>query len=588
MTVPLLSVRIRDEQDVVFARRRTRLVAAHLGFSGQDQTRLATAVSELSRNAFQYAGGGRIDYQVQVATQQLVIVVSDQGPGITQLSDILSGRYVSTTGMGIGLIGTRRLADTFEVETRPGHTVIRLGKKLPGVAPVASADLDRLTLAVTRAVSVSPLQELQVQNQELLGALDALGRREEQLVALNQELENTNRGVVALYGELEEQAAELRDANHVQAMFLSYMSHEFRTPLSSILGLTRLLVEEQDGELTDEQERQVRLVQRSAGELLSMVDDLLDQARLKAGKAKLHITDFEVTALFAGLRALFQPLVSIPEVRLVFGATDGFPLLSGDEAKTNRILRNFISNALKFTADGEVRVWASLSGDGLWITFSVSDTGVGITPADQQRLFQDFSQVGSPGTRLGGGSGLGLSLARQLAEQLGGQVQVSSVLGEGSSFSVTLPVQFRQPSSSTILVIAPSSDPQVLLIDDTASDRDRLRTVLAQWGLTAAEAESGAQGLSRVLSAPPSLVLVDLNMPEMDGFAFLEALRAQPTGRFVPVVVVTAEVITPELETSLLSLGATILNKAQAFGEEEALRRAVAAAQNLSRMVGPP
>lgn len=582
MSTSLLSVQIHDEQDVVVARRRTRMVAAHLGFTAQDQTRLATAVSELSRNAFQYAGAGQVEFQVQPTQQLMVIVVSDHGPGITFLREILAGQYVSTTGMGVGLVGTRRLVDTFEVDTAPGHTTIRLGKRLPKTAAVSPADLDRLARAVAGSHAVSPLQELQVQNQELLGALESLGRREEQLAALNQELENTNRGVVALHGELEEQATQLREANRVQAMFLSYMSHEFRTPLSSILGLSRLLIEGQDGVLNGEQTRQVHLMQRSARELLSMVDDLLDQARLQSGKTELQLSEFNVAGLFAALRALFQPLVSNPMVQLVFGESSQVPALSGDEAKTSRILRNFISNALKFTAAGEIRVWASMADDGRWVTLGVSDTGVGIAAADQSQLFRDFSQVGPAGL-IPGGSGLGLSLARQLAEQLGGQVQVSSAPGEGSCFSVTLPLRLRPPA-----VIAPAfgaslaPGPQILLIDDMPGDRDLLRRVLGRWGVTAVEAASGRQGLTLVTTAPPDLVVLDLNMPEMDGIAFLEALRMQPNGRSMPVVVVTDQVITPTLAALLTDLNAAVLSKTQVFGDDGVLLRAVAAPLNLT------
>ncbi|GHF44398.1 signal transduction histidine kinase [Deinococcus metalli] len=581
MTVALLSVRLHTDQDVVVARRWTRMIAGHLGVPGQDQTRLATAVSELSRNAVQYAGGGQVDVQVQPAQRLLLITVSDHGPGIAALDDILAGRHVSSTGMGLGLAGARRMSDTFDVDSRPGHTVIRLGKRLPAATPVTPPDLDRVIRAVAAAQPVSPLQELRVQNRELLDALAALGHREEQLAALNQELENTNRGVVALYGELEEQAAQLREANRVQAMFLSYMSHEFRTPLSSILGLTRLLVERQDGDLSSEQERQVQLVQRSAGELLTMVDDLLDQARLRAGRSEPHLDDFEVAGMFAGLRALFQPLVSAPQVRLVFGPVAGLPTLHGDEARTTRILRNFISNALKFTAAGEVNVWAIVDGRSEWITLGVTDTGTGITAGDQARLFQDFSQVGPPGAGRGSGSGLGLSLARQFAEQLGGHVQVSSAVGEGSCFTVTLPVHVRRPGAPAGPgpdAAAPLAGPRVLLVDDTPGDRERLRALLAPWRAQTVEAASGAEGLTLVAEAAPALVLLDLSMPGMDGLAFLDALRAQPRGGSVPVLVVTAQVITPDLGARLKALDAAVLSKAQVFaGNPDALTRAVSA-----------
>ncbi len=442
----LLTVRLRYEQDVVDARSRARQLAGLLGYSAQDQTRVATAVSELARNALMYAGGGRVEYRLDQPAQMLRVQVSDQGPGIPHLDDVLSGRYVSPSGLGMGLRGSRRLMDDFEVDSTPGRgTVVRLAKRLP-VQGAGRPTAASLSAALAQRDAPNPVQELQLQNQELLATLEELARREEQLATLNRELEDTNRGVVALYTELEEKAIRLREASQVKSMFLSYVSHEFRTPLHSILGLTRMLLGHHDGALSGEQDRQLTLLRSSADELLGMVNDLLDLTRAESGKSEVYLDAFAVSQTLSTLRALFQPLLTGTRVNLVFEEVGELPPLYSDEGKLHQILRNFISNALKFTERGEVRVTARLLDDPAWIEFSVRDSGPGIALEDQHRLFQEFSQVGKPPKQNTRGSGLGLSLSKRLAELLGGQVGAESTVGVGSRFWAVLPVRTPAPA----------------------------------------------------------------------------------------------------------------------------------------------
>ncbi|MDB5046541.1 MAG: signal transduction histidine kinase, partial [Deinococcus sp.] len=441
----LLTVRVQFEQDVVTARGRAKQLAEQLQLSRQAQTCFATAVSELARNALRYAGGGTTEYLVDLSGRMLYARVCDQGPGIAQLEDVLAGRSVSATGPGVGLAATRRLMDSFEVKTAPGQgTCVHIGLRVPAGTPLTIQTVKQMLEVVVREVPAGPLEEVRAQNQELLGALAELSRREEQLQVLNRELEDTNRGVVALYSELEDKAERLREASHVKSMFLSYMSHEFRTPLNSILGLTRLLQEQHDGSLTNEQHKQVTLTQGAARELLEMVNDLLDVAKVEAGKSDIHITEFEVGQLFATLRALFQPLLPHPGVTLVFGDVPDLPPLQSDEGKVRQILRNFISNALKFTVQGSVEVGAHLTPDGQSAELWVTDTGIGIAQEDLAQLFQDFTQIVQPLQQVPG-TGLGLSLAHKLTELLGGQVSVQSTPGLGSRFSVTLPLVYTVP-----------------------------------------------------------------------------------------------------------------------------------------------
>jgi len=444
----ILTTEIRTEQDVVLARQRARQIAALLDFDGLEQTRLATAVSEIARNAVQYAGGGRVVFELTRHPPMLLVRVSDHGPGIAQLQDVLDGRYHSSTGMGLGLVGARRLADHFEIETsRDRGTTVELGKALPPGTLVSSDILARLSRELAQVAPADPLGEIRAQNQELLTALQEGRERQQEVERLNQELAETNRGVLALYAELDEKAADLARASELKSRFLSNISHELRTPLNAILNISALLIDHVDGPLNSEQERQVRFVRSAALSLSEMVNDLLDLARIEAGRSIVRPATFTVADLFAGLRGMFRAITPTERVALVIEEPGELPGLATDEGKLSQILRNLISNALKFTEQGEVRVTATGEPDGR-VTFVVADTGIGIAPEDQERIFEEFSQLESALQRRATGAGLGLPLSRKLAELLGGQLTLSSTLGAGSIFTVSIPARYVEPRLS--------------------------------------------------------------------------------------------------------------------------------------------
>jgi signal transduction histidine kinase len=268
-----------------------------------------------------------------------------------------------------------------------------------------------------------------------------LAQHEADLALLRTELEETNRGVVALYAELEDNALELKEAADLKSRFLSYMSHEFRTPLASISSIANILMAGMDGPLTGEQRTQIQFVQGSVRELTEMVDDLLDLAKVEAGRISISPEWFEMVDLFSALRGMFKPIVGTGAVSLIFEETESLPRLYTDDKKLSQILRNFISNALKFTSDGEVRVTArALERDR--IEFAVSDTGIGIAPEHLATLFSDFVQIDTRIQKRLRGTGLGLSLARKFAQLLGGEVGVQSQEGKGSRFFVIIPIRY--------------------------------------------------------------------------------------------------------------------------------------------------
>src|SRR4051812_19874747 len=270
-----------------------------------------------------------------------------------------------------------------------------------------------------------------------------LADRDATIASLTQELDETNRGVLALYAELEDSALKLREASELKSRFLSYMSHEFRTPLGSIRSIARLLADRMDGPLTDEQEKQVRFIQDSAAELTEMVNDLLDLAKVEAGRISISPAWFEMVDLFSALRGMFKPIATSTDVDLVFEEPHHVPRIYTDDKRLSQILRNFIANALKFTTHGEVRVTATGSGDH--VTFAVQDTGIGIAAEHLPFLFQDFVQVDAPIQKRLRGTGLGLSLSKKIAELLGGSVAVESTPGVGSTFSLTIPIRLGAP-----------------------------------------------------------------------------------------------------------------------------------------------
>lgn len=556
----ILSVNIQGELDAVTGRQRARQLSALLGFNQQDQTRIATSVSEIARNASQYATGGRLDFLInlQVRPQFFWMQVTDQGPGIRDIDSVLSGSYISPTGMGIGLSGTSRLMDAFHIASSPQGTTVQFGKAIP--KQIEIADILQLCSVLAQQRPAGLTEELERQNRDLLLTLDALRQREFELERLNLELEETNRGVLALYAELDEKAEALRQADEVKSRFLSHVSHEFRTPVNSVLALTRLLLMRTDGELTPEQEKQVGYIRDATQQLADMVNDLLDLAKVESGKTELRLTPVDVSQFLGATRGLMRPLATNEAVSLIFEEPSPGLIFESDESKLGQILRNLVSNALKFTQHGEVRVKAAPSKSSNEITFTVSDTGIGIAPEDQERIFQAFAQIQHPIQSQVKGTGLGLSLSKRLAALLGGTLSVESTIGLGSTFSLTLP--YTRPTATTIQTESahrPASKP-ILVVDDEKTSRYLVERLLRGTNYHIIEASaSDAAELARF--ELPALILLDLVMPERSGFEVLDKLKSDPETTRIPVIIHTSKVMTETEHARLGNRIAAILPK---------------------------
>jgi CheY-like chemotaxis protein/two-component sensor histidine kinase len=320
------------------------------------------------------------------------------------------------------------------------------------------------------------------------------------------------------------------------------VSHEFRTPLNSIGALARLLLGHTDGPLSAEQEKQVVYIRQAATELTEMVNDLLDLAKVESGKTELRITRSEVEHLLGSVRALMRPLAINDAVKLIFEESKPSLWMRTDESKVCQILRNLISNALKFTQAGTVNVSASASPGGSEICFLVRDTGIGIAPEHLGRIFEEFQQIENPVQRDVKGTGLGLPLSRKLAALLNGTLTVTSTPGSGSTFTLTLPRNFMSEETKTCssaVHIGPQHD-AILLIDDDERARYLTRQMFTGTRHEILDASGGIEGAERARFEMPALIVLDLAMPDRSGFDVLDELKSNAATRGIPIVIQSA------------------------------------------------
>jgi signal transduction histidine kinase/CheY-like chemotaxis protein len=509
MTSELARLDVRDLAGVFAARQLGRGLAGSLALERQDQIRVATAVSEVSRSAVTDGGGAVIAFGVD-STNLLLTVTFDGEPPTD------------------GVAAASRLMDKVTIS---GNVVRMTKRRPPGVRP----DMNLVNEQLAAILPQSTMDELRRHNQDLISALEDIKQQKDQLLLLNSELqetnrgvmalyselsselEQTNRGVVALYAELDEKSERLRAASESKDRFWANISHELRTPLNSIIGLTRLLAEPTaDSGLDAERLYQVGLIRSTGGTLLALVNDLLDVAKAESGRLYIEPAHIDLRALFGRMRGLVRPMAEGRPVDVIV-SDDGVPdTVLTDETALTSILRNLLSNGIRYTDSGQVRLSARVAGTRLEI--SVADTGMGIPAGLQENVFEEFYQV--PGLRRGG-TGLGLPYARRLARILGGDLTLTSEPGIGTTVVLNLP--HETPAVGT-----------VVLADDDASFRQVLMGLLTGIADRCIEAADGEQALAFLAANPADLVLADLRMPGTDGGTLLARLPVA-----IPAIVIT-------------------------------------------------
>lgn len=523
----LMRMQLTDEESLFTVRHAGRTVAAALHSAHHDQVRVATALSELGRDLYTCCGRVSVAFQL------------DRGPAPGLVIEFRFKPPPDAQAPREGVDAAARLMDLVEEDDTGDLCLVRTRKNLqPSVGRITDAELAELRMRLRRMNPVSVLEELRTQNAGLIEALEDATRKREELQNLNAELEETNKGVmalytelseeldktnqgvVALYAELDDKTDQLREAVESKNRFWAGISHELRTPVNAIIGLARLLLDPTADSLNEEQRKQVSLIEETGVGLLALVNDLLDMAKAERGRLEPQPAQVDAHAVLDKLSMLLAPMAERTGVTLTVDHDGAPPSLVTDEAMLTQILRNLLVNSLKNTDEDEVRL--SVRSTPRHVDFIVADTGRGIPRADLDRVFEEFYQV--PGDRPGG-TGLGLPYARRLAQLLGGDLTLDSTEGQGTTATVWLPLQGPPPELGL---------GHVLIVDAEETSRRRLRDLLDGAAGRVSEA-SDARAASRLAATdPPDLVLLDPDLPGHD-----EVLAALPRG--ITVVLIAAD-----------------------------------------------
>ncbi|KFA91589.1 hybrid sensor histidine kinase/response regulator [Archangium violaceum] len=439
-----------------------------------------------------------------------------------------------------------------------------------GAALVGSLVTEDYAAALSQVTET--LSELSALHRETERQQRELKRRADELARINRELEESNRGVRTLHAELDEKTESLVRAAEIKSRVVANVSHEFRTPLHSILGLARLLLNPANGSLTPEQQKQVQFIRSSGEALFELVNDLLDLSKMESGKATLRPMKFGAGDFLGALRGMMRPLVpGDSPVELRFEEPPADLELETDEAKVSQVLRNLVSNALKFTEKGHVTVSAR-HGPEDTVCFQVSDTGIGIAPEHHAHIFEEFTQVESPLQKQVKGTGLGLALSRRLAEFLGGSLTVQSTPGRGSTFTFIVPrvhpevkemvglterSQHLEPGRAPVMVL--EDDRQTLFLYEKYLSRSGFQV------LPVRTVEDARRTLQRVR---PAAMVMDVMLEGETSWSFLSELKSNEATRDIPILVVTLM----DREQKARALGADEF-WLKPVGEEQLLRK---------------
>ncbi len=578
MKWPLVTLRIEAEEDVVAVRQRARSIAGQLGFALQDQTRIATAVSEIARNAYSYAGGGKAEFGVQetAGVQAFLVRVSDAGPGIADLASVLEGRYASPVGLGLGIAGARRLMDTFDLATKPGCTVVALGKRLPaGLAPFGSPAAAALARTLVDEGAVDARAAMREQNRELLRSLADLVEREDEARRLNHELAETNKGVVALYADLEAKADQLRiagetlestvvartaelarsnallkaeaearermgeDLRQAQKMeavgqLTGGIAHDFNNLLTVIVGSLEMLRRRIEQKKPERLDHFIGIAMSAAERASALTHRLLAFAR----RQPLDPRPTEVNALIAGMDDLLRRTLSEATVLSVEPSPIPCAALCDAHQLENAIL-NLVINARDAMPDGGRLTLATslvgasaVGGAGARVCIAVSDTGVGMPPEVVARAFEPFFTT----KPLGQGTGLGLSMIYGFVRQSGGDVAIDSTVGRGTTIRIHLPLGVDMAPADEAASAARSAQPaafaakgrgeRVLVVEDEDLLRDLVVETLVEAGYRVRAAIDGSTGLQQLLGAAAvDLLVTDVGLPGLNGRQMVDAVR---------------------------------------------------------------
>ncbi len=482
------------------------------------------------------------------------------------------------------------LAQAADTISREGNYDVRLEIEAGGEIGALVAAFNQMLATTSHRTS------------EMQRARVAAEEAREQMHRLNLELEEINHSLEARVAErTRELATAVRSAeegNTAKSAFLAKMSHELRTPLNAIIGYSEILLEDAQDDGNVASAADLEKILTAARYLLGLINDVLDISKIEAGKMELYIETFEVAKLVQEVGSMAQPLVAKKSNTLYLEVASDVGDMQADSTKVRQMLFNLLSNASKFTEKGGITLAVSRDTDGQHILMKVSDTGIGMTPEQTRKLFKAFSQADASTTKQFGGTGLGLAISRQFARMMGGDITVESTVGVGTTFTVRLPLQVQQiahrlvtvdPETVPMNTIPPfpktlpmpeadNSAFDVLLVEDDPPTRDMMARILEREGWRVRSAANGRIALHIVEQVIPAAIVLDLKMPIMNGFQFMDAMQTRADWKKVPVFVFTSMDITQEVRERLSGGAAGIFQKGN-YSREELIDRVQAAVQ---------
>jgi signal transduction histidine kinase len=436
--------------------------------------------------------------------------------------------------------------------------------------------VETVGVALNTILATSRTEELLVQSQELTRELQS---QSAELQAKQEELQHTNAEIELARGELEERAEQLALSSRYKSEFLANMSHELRTPLNSLLILARMLAENSEDRLSEKEVSFAQSIYDSGNDLLVLINDILDLSRVEAGKLEVLMAPVPVATLCADVRQIFEPIAAEKELRFEISVADDVPAtLVTDRQRLEQVLKNLLSNACKFTDRGSVELGVVLAepeeSGRRRIAFVVSDTGIGIAADKQALIFEAFQQADGTTSRRYGGTGLGLSISKEIAQLLGGELHVHSTVGQGSTFTLLLPLDVPAgPVRSAPRQVRPAAarrtpsaggwdGTRVVVVDDDVRNLYALASALEAEQMTVFCADSGQQCLKLLESTTGvDILLVDIMMPEMDGYETIRRIRDAPERADLPIIAVTAKAMEADREATLAAGASDYITK---------------------------